>query len=66
MKFNIILQTLFDSYKIDKEHFAEHLHTDVETVDKWLEGKEVPTHHQLEHISDMYIMPMKILEESCK
>lgn len=66
MKFNQILRTLFTTYNIDKEHFAEHLHTDAATVDKWLKGKELPSHHQLEHISDMYILPMKVLEESCK
>lgn len=66
MKFQEILSSLFRIYNIDKEHFAHHLHTDTETVDKWLNGECYPSHHQLEHISDMYILPLKLLEDSCK
>lgn len=66
MTFASILEALIRSYHIDKKHLAEHLETDEKTVDEWLEGKSVPSHHQLEHISDMYILPLNLLEDSVK
>ncbi len=66
MKFATILEALIRSYHIDKGHLAKHLETDEKTIDDWLQGNSVPSHHQLEHLSDMYIMPLDLLEKSVK
>ena len=66
MKFASILEALIQAYHIDKKDLADHLDTDEKTIDSWLSGDDIPTHHQLKHLSDMYILPMKLLEDSIK
>ena len=64
MTFSSVLEALMKAYHIDKKDLAKHLDTDEKAVDDWLSEKAVPSYHQLEHLSDMYILPMKTLEKS--
>lgn len=64
MTFSAILKAIKKQYPIENDHLAEHLHTDEETIEKWEKGEAYPSHHQLEHFSEIFALPMSILEDS--
>lgn len=66
MTFAAIFQAIKKQYAIENNHLAKHLHTNEKTVDAWERGDALPSHHQLEHFSEMYALPLSLLEDSVK
>ncbi len=64
MSFNKIINTCIKEYHISVDEIAKHTHASVEEVNSWIAGKALPNHHQLEHFSALFALPMSVLENA--
>lgn len=63
MKFIEILKAVYSAYHVDFCYVADHIGVDDEVVLDWEKGIKSPTEEQLKKFSDLFAIPMSILEK---
>lgn len=66
MTFQTILKAIYKAYNVDFCYVADNIGIDDEIVQSWEEGKSLPTKEELKKFSDLFAVPLKILEDSIK
>lgn len=64
MLFKNIINACLKEHPLSVEEIAKHTHASVEEVKEWIEGTALPDHHQLEHFSMLFALPLKVLENA--
>lgn len=64
MTFKNIIITCQKTYNVSDKEIAEHSCATVEEVESWKQGIALPTHHQLEHFSALFAIPLTTLEKA--
>ncbi len=62
MKFSEILRLMYQEYNVDFCYVADHLGIPDEKVQEWEEEKSRPTMDEMKKFSDLFALPMKLLE----
>jgi transcriptional regulator with XRE-family HTH domain len=64
--FSDIVKAVCKAYNVDACYIADNIGIEDEVVEEWIKGTRTPTHHELEHFSSAFVIPMKTLEDSLK
>ena len=64
MLFKNIITSCIKEYHISADEISKHTHASVEEVHSWIAGEALPNHHQLEHFSALFALPMSVLENA--
>lgn len=62
MKFVDVLKAVYSTYHVDFCYIADYIGVDDEVVLNWEKGKP-PTEEQLKKFSDLFAIPVSILEK---
>ena len=64
MKFSDILKLMYQEYNVDFCYVADHMGIPDEIVQDWEAGKSRPTEEEMKKFSDLFALPMKLLDET--
>ncbi len=64
MTFAQILKSIYKEYNVDFCFVADHLGIPDETVQDWEKGKTKPNAEEMKKFSEMFALPMHVLEKA--
>ena len=64
MKFSDILKLMYQEYNVDFCYVADHMGIPDEIVQDWEADKSRPTEEEMKKFSDLFALPLKLLDET--